>query len=225
MSAIEWVSGGGVTLSTENTTDDTATSTGAGYAYGGSSGGGQTSGLWYFEGGAFDFTPITTSGIGITSSDLSQNMLGNANDAIHGSQGGSGSASWAGLLSGYVYGVAYDLTNSWFWVGPVGLTNGSMNSALWTPLSEPLTWNGSSSNAPGVSGGVGGLATGTFTDTMYPLFYNEENSGTAVVLTTTAAYCVSPIGVPAGFTAIGGPGTPRSLAPVDTRRNRTYLRR
>src|SRR5580700_69429 len=197
MSSAPWVNQSGMTISTTTTTNDTATSTGAGWATGG--GVGQTAGQWYFECAIFALSPPTgnTSGIGISSTDLSQNFLGNANTAIHGSQGGSGSGSWAGVTNGFVYGVAYDLTASLFWIGLVGNCNGSHSFSSWSAEAEPISWNGSTSNAPGTGGGgSGGLAMATFTDIVYPLIYVEEVFGTIAILQTTGTTFISPLGTP-----------------------------
>jgi hypothetical protein len=130
--------------------------------------------------------------MGITSADLSQNFLAEANQTgspvIHGTQGGSGSGSFTGLVQGKRGAIAYDSGGELFWAA-IDVT------------ASPINWNGSTSNVPGVNGGI---ATGTFTDSVYPLFYTQDQVAAGVLYTLPASFEIPAI--PSGFAAWATPG-------------------
>jgi hypothetical protein len=182
----------GMTLSSKNTTDDTATS-GSGACYVNSNSNGQTTGKWYFEFEATELTNNNTT-VGIATAGFAENFGGSALGNIGGTFSGSGTGSFSRLVDLNRRGIAVDLTNKLFWITPDVTTS-------------PINWNGSTSNDPGT--GTGGVSLGTLpSGNLFENFYSPSGANQGCTLFTTAGSFEIP-SIPSGFSAwqAGNPST------------------
>ena len=191
----EWSSGAGMTISTTHTTDDTATSTATSnaYAIGSIS---KSAGKWIYE---FETDNLIDNGtgVGITTAAgpiSGNNFVANAQGQIHGSASGSGSGSFFGIVDNNRGAIAVDFDGGDFWV-----TN--------DVTASPISWNGSTSNAPGGSGGV---AIGSMGGASFPCFYIQSSAAqVAKIFSHLANFLINPTTLASytGFHAWETPGT------------------
>ena len=201
-SAQEWTNLAGETISTTNTTDDTATSQAYsnGVALGNS---GQTSGKWYFE---FDASNLfdNNTGVGVANATNSNRCAGSAIGGIGGGSG-VGSGSFVGLQGGARGAVCLDLTNDEFWI---------VADVTAIGVSSHGYWNGGSTNNPATN--TGGVSLGSSLDAaaLYPCWLTPSSAGQKAILYTEAAsFSIS--AVPAGFAPWLGAGTPNTSPDQD----------
>ena len=196
--AQQWVNITAMTISTTNTTNDTANSTVGGGGNANCRGNlGKSAGKWYFE---FFCTGLSGNGDQIAVTPIggvfSQDFDAQHGGTISGTQSGSGSGSFAGITNGKQGGVVLDIDNGLFWVCE-DVQAGSPN------------WNGSSSNVPLVSGGI---AIGAMSTPLYPAFYIQNPSQTCVLFTTPALFLGS---VPGGASPWSTPSSPTTSPDMD----------
>lgn len=181
----EFATESGMTISTTNFTDDTATSTGAGYAIGGF---GQTAGKWYAE---FKLTGLSDNATSIRCAQAAdaESIYAESIGTIGSTFAGGGSGSFSGLSNSTHAAIAVDITNKLFWV--------CGNAA------SPV-WNGSGTANPAT--GVGGITIGTGSlGTLAPAFTVPTSAGQECQLITDLAHLTG--AVPAGFDIWQGIGT------------------
>ncbi len=196
-----WVTSfGNLAISTTNTTNDTATSqvgiTSANSNVRGDLG--KSSGKWYVEfdgtyldnGTQFDVT--TSAGI------LTDNFGGQQGGLITGNESGHGTGSFAGLSNTKRGAIAVDISGGLFWICE-DVTAGSPN------------WNGSSSNVPGVSGGI---PIGTMGTPNYVGWYIQTSGGQHVILYSTPSSFLI-LAVPTGFSAWSTPAGTNTSPDMD----------
>lgn len=179
-------SAGGMTLSTVNTPNDTATSQAVSNAYAVVPGVGQTSGKWYFEceiTGIADLGTQFGAAYGVSGGISQQAAYGEANAACGSALSGGGSGGFNGLFNGARNALCLDLDNGKLWyTGDVTAT--------------PISWNNSTSNDPGSN--VGGINVGTVPGNVFPYFYTQSSAGQAITLYSLPADLLIP-GIPTGF--------------------------
>lgn len=197
--AQQWVdtSSGGTTISTTNTTNDTATAaSGNGNCTGNL---GKSSGKWYYE---FVCTNMANNGdqmsVAVSAGVLTQDMAAQFNGQITGSQAGHGTGSFAGIQNTKRGAIALDIGGGLFWVCE-DVTAGSPN------------WNGSSANSPGA--GTGGVAIGSMSTPLFPAFYIQTPlSQKSILFTAGASFLGS---VPSGFSPWSTPAGSNTSPDLD----------
>lgn len=182
----EFTSESAMTISTTNTTDDTATSTGGGYAIGGY---GQTEGKWYVE---FQMSSLgeNAAAIRVAQAANAESVYAEAIGTIGSTFAGGGSGSFSGLSSGSGThaAIAVDISNKLFWV--------CENAA------SPV-WNGSGTADPATGTGGITMASGSV-GTLAPAFTTVSASGQVCRMITDDAHLTG--AAPSGFTVWQGIG-------------------
>lgn len=198
VAAAQWNPGDATaaTISTTNTTNDTFTSTGGGYAN--SLTNGKTSGKWYYE-----FVPSgvlsNNSAVGASTAAFAAFIGGSAlGQFLDNFAGGSSGGSWAGLASTKRNAVALDLLHNNFWITA-------------DVTASPIIWNGSSLNLPATNTGGYPLGSSPLTQ-VFQNTYCPTTAGQVVVLYTASASLLIPV-VPTGFSIWGAGAAVPNISP------------
>ena len=197
-SATQWSNQNLMTISTTNTTNDTAVSqAGANGVAQGSVG--KTAGKQYYE---FVASNLLDNGDqwGIEQAALANNAGGSPLGTIGVSAGwGGGSGSFAGVANSKRGAVAFDVDNKKLWI-----------TADVTAV--PINWNGQTVNDPS-SGLSAVVLTGTM-GTVYPLFYSGSSASQKTILYTRDADFLIPA-IPSGFSGWRVADTPNTSPDQD----------